>query len=333
MTFTWPLALLGLLLVPLALAGYVLLQRRRMRYAARFTNLDLLANVVERSPGWRRHVPAALLLLALSALLVGLARPQALIAVPKEEATVILTIDVSGSMEAKDVQPTRMAAARAAARTFVDGLPESSRVGLVTFSSEAQLLAPPTANRAAIRNAIESLAPGGGTALGDAIVRSLQSGLAAAREPGQNRAESGEEPGEEDGAPFAVLLLSDGANTLGAIQPLPAAARARRLGVPVYTIALGTPDGIVQVTDENGFTREIPVPPDFRTLEQIAERTGGEAFRAPTEEELRSVYEDIGDQVTQVEEERELTVAFAGAGELLMLVGAALSALWFNRLT
>jgi len=335
MTFTWPLALLGLLLVPLALAGYLLLQRRRMRYAARFTNLDLLANLVERSPGWRRHVPAALLLLALSALLVGLARPQAVIAVPKEEATVVLAIDVSGSMEARDVMPTRMAAAREAARTFVDGLPDSSRVGLVTFSSEAQLLAPPTANRAAIRNAIESLAPGGGTALGDAIVRSLESGLAAAREPGESPEESAPDPGpgDEDGAPFAVLLLSDGANTQGAVEPLPAAARAQRLGVPVYTIALGTPDGIVQVTDENGFTQQIPVPPDFRTLEQIAERTGGEAFTAPTEEELSSVYEDIGRQVTQVEEERELTVAFAGAGALLMLVGAALSALWFNRLT
>lgn len=322
MTFAWPLALLGLLLVPLALGGYVLLQRRRMRYAARFTNLDLLSNVVERSPRWRRHLPPALALGAIAALVVGVARPHATISVPREQGTVVLTLDTSGSMEATDVEPNRLAAAREAARTFVDELPEKFRVGVVSFSSVTQTLATPTRDRAVVHGALDSLRANGGTALGDGIGRSLELGRTAL---------AGVERGNE-GAPLVILLLSDGANTAGFLEPVEAAGRAAEQRVPVYTVALGTASGEVEVPDRAGGARTIAVPPDPETLAQIAETTGGRFFEAPDAEALSAVYDEIGSRVGSESEERELTALFAAAGTLLLLAGATLSAVWFNRI-
>jgi Ca-activated chloride channel homolog len=322
MSFEWPLALLGLALVPLALLGYLLVQRRRMRYAVRFTNLDLLANVVERSPRWRRHLPPALALLALTALLVGLARPHAAIAVPREQATVVLAMDVSGSMEATDVEPNRLEAARSEAQRFLGRLPDELRVGAVSFSSEAQVLASPSDDHAGVAETLDELQPGGGTAIGEAILRSLDLGLA---EGDAAAAERSAEP------PLSILLLSDGANSAG-IEPLEAAQEAQAAGVPVFTIALGTPEGTIEGTDDSGNARTIAVPPDPETLTQVAESTGGRFFDAPSGDDLRSVYEEIGSQVGFETEQQEITFLFAAAGGLLLLLGAGLSALWFNRI-
>jgi Ca-activated chloride channel family protein len=322
MTFVWPLALLGLALVPLAALAYWWVQRRRARFAVRFTNLDLLASVVERSPGWRRHLPPALALLALAALVIGVARPQAAVSVPRREGSVVLTIDVSGSMRATDVAPDRITAARAAAKDFVEDLPDSVRVGLVAFSTSVEMAAAPTTDKQDVLDAIDDLDADGGTALGDAIALSTESARDALPD--------GE---EEDGeaAAAAVLLLSDGANTQGARQPLDAADGAAELGVPVSTVALGTEEGTVEVPAEFGGSRTVSVPPDEETLREVASRTGGQYFEAPTAEQLAAVYEELGSRVGYDEEKRELTAAFAGAGAVLLLVGSALSALWFGR--
>jgi Ca-activated chloride channel homolog len=332
MTFESPTLLWGLLLVPVAIAAYLLAQRRRARYAVRFTNLDLLANVVQRSPGWRRHVPAALYLLALSALLLSLARPQATIPVPREQATVLLVMDVSGSMNATDVRPSRLVAAKEAAKSFLDQLPRSFRVGLVSFAGSAQVLTPPTNDRAPVRAAVDSLRADGGTAMGDAIERALQVGRPAGGDPAGAPAASGSPsptpvpPADEDPAPSVILLLSDGANSTGRTEPLQAAAAAGQAGVPVYTIALGTPTGTL-----NSGGRRVSVPPDEATLQRIAEVTGGRFFSAPSEQDLRAVYQDIGSRIGFVEEEQEVTALFAAAALALLVSGGGLATWWFNR--
>lgn len=324
MSFAWPIALLGLVVVVLAAFAYGLVQRRRRRYVVRFTNLDLLENVVADSPRWRRHVPAALALLALAALVVGMARPQVAVAVAREEATVILAMDSSGSMTATDVAPDRMTAAREAASSFVEGLPKGFRVGVVSFSNEADVVVPPTADRDEALRGLSTLAADNGTALGDAIARSVDLGvtslddqLAAAK---------------ADDTPVVVLVLSDGANTTGDFEPLEAAQKAVDANVPVYTVALGTDAGTVQGPDGYGGMRTIRVPPDPETLSQVAETTGGKFFEAADEDALRSVYDEIGSQVGVDHEQRELTAIFTAAGALLLLLGAALSTLWFGRI-
>lgn len=318
MSFASPFILWGLLLIPVALVAYWLVQRRRIKYAARFTNLDLLANVVDASPGRRRHVPAALALAALAALVVAMARPQTVVAVPRDDATVVLTMDSSASMTATDVPPTRLDAAKGAASSFLDRLPERFRVGLVSFSSTVSVLEEPTDDRDAVRTSLDSLEGDVGTALGDAILASVD--LAP-------------DPEEEAGSKplFAVLLLSDGANSTGS-EPLAILDEAKEAGVPIYTIALGTPEGTVEITNDYGETQTYDVPPDPETLRRVAEETGGRFFEAPTEADLEAVYEEIGSQVSYEDEERELTAAFAAAGAVLLLIGGSLSALWFGRI-
>jgi Ca-activated chloride channel family protein len=347
MSFASPELLLGLLLVPIALIGYLFVQRRRSRYAVRFTNVDLLANLVPRSPGWRRHLPPILYLTAIAALAVGLARPSVVLAVPREEATIMLTMDVSRSMRATDVDPNRLTAAQQAATDFVDRLPEQFRVGLVAFSTEARLVVEPTADRAEIREALASLRADGGTAMGDAIDLALEaSGAVPAATPTPDPSASPEpsatpdasaEPDasalpEADAVPVvAAVVLSDGANSTGTLEPIDAAQRAVDLGVPIYTIALGTEDGVVEVPNMFGISESLPVPPDPETLATIAEMTGGRFFEAPNAEELAAIYESLGSKVGFVEEEQEVTQLFAAAGLLFVLVGGALAAHWFNR--
>jgi Ca-activated chloride channel homolog len=306
-------------LVPLAVFAYIRAQRRRARYAVRFTNLDLLANIVEGSPGWRRHVPAALYLLAVAALAIALARPQAEISFPREQATVVLTSDSSGSMQATDVAPNRLQAAKAAAITFLERVPEKFRVGLISFDDTVDVLSSPTTDRDAVRNEIDGLLAEGGTAMGDAIHRSLQ--LVRAR-----RGERGSER-----TPAAVLLLSDGAATTGR-DPERVARRAKRLGVPVHTVALGTPDGSINLSNRFGAPQQVSVPPDRETLRRVAEISGGRYSEAPTEGELNSVYEQLSSQIGFVTERQEVTAVFAAAGLLLLLAGGTLSLLWFNRI-
>jgi Ca-activated chloride channel family protein len=323
MSFAWPIALAGLVVVGLALIAYLVAQRRRRRYVVRFTNLDLLENVVADSPRWRRHIPATLTLLALTALVVGLARPQVAVAVPREEATVILAMDSSGSMTATDVQPDRMTAAREAASSFVDGLPDGFRVGVVSFSNEADVIVPPTDDRDEAVRGLSALRADNGTALGDAIARSVDLGVTSLD---QQLAAGSEE------TPVVVLVLSDGANTTGDYEPLEAAQKAVDAGVPVYTVALGTDAGTVEGPDGYGGTRTIRVPPDPETLARVAELTGGTFFEAADGDALRSVYDEIGSQVGVEHEQRELTVVFTAAGAALLLLGGALSTLWFGRI-
>ena len=354
MSFASPELLLGLLLVPVALAGYLLVQRRRSRYAVRFTNVDLLANLVPRTPGWRRHLPPVLYLAAIAALAIGLARPSLVLAVPREEATVMLTMDVSRSMRATDVDPNRLVAAQQAATDFVDRLPEQFRVGLVAFSTDARLVVEPTTDRAQVREALASLQADGGTAMGDAIALSLEaSGIeqaqaAASPDPsgapdpsatpdpsptpdGSAAPDASVTPDADQAPVVATVVLSDGANSTGSLEPVEAAQQAADLGVPVYTIALGTEDGVVEVPNLFGVPESMPVPPDPETLATVAEMTGGRFFEAPTAEDLAAIYENLGSKVGFVEEEQEVTQLVAAAGLLFVLVGGALAAHWFNR--
>jgi Ca-activated chloride channel family protein len=345
MTFADPILLAGLLLVPAGIAVYVLVQRRRSRYAVRFTNVALLENLVPKTPAWRRHVPAALYLVAMGALVVALARPSMAVAVPREEATVILTMDVSGSMMATDVSPSRLDAATAAATAFVDGLPAGVKVGLVAFSTAPRVLVSPTTDRAAIRQGIDDLQARGGTALGDAIATSLQAaGLdpstratpntapTPSPDPSSSTAPSPSPSGGTTERPvIATVLLSDGANSTGDLEPLPAAEQAAALGVPIYTIALGTSDGVVTVPDDLGALHTVNVPPDTETLAAIAETTGGRAFEAPTADQLKAIYDNLGSRIGYTTEQREVTQWFAAAALLMVVAGAGLAAHWFNR--
>jgi Ca-activated chloride channel family protein len=302
------------------LAAYVLLDRRRRSQVARFTSPALYPNLVARAPGRLRHVPVAVLLIALAALAVGVARPHATISVPREEATVILAVDVSRSMTATDIHPTRLAAARSAARKFLEQIPDSFRVGVVVFATRAQVTAPPTDDRAVALAAISNAQPGEGTALGEAIDLALKAA----------RSVPGERPDER--VPATILVLSDGAQTQGRVTPVQAARRARAARVPVFTVVLGTNDGIVERRLVGGFTERIRVPPDPRTLRQVAQTSGGEFFTAAGAEELRRVYDDLGSRLGKREKEAEVTVAFAGAGMALFLVAGALSTLILRRL-
>lgn len=353
MTFADPLLLLALLVIPVALLGYLLVQRRRNRYVVRFTNVDLLSNLVPRRPSWRRHVPVALYLAAIGALAIALARPSMVIAVPREEATVILTMDVSGSMQATDVEPDRLTAAKEAATTFVEQLPAGFKVGLVAFSTDARLVLAPTTDRAQLASAIDGLRADGGTALGDAIELSLDAAGIASGTPAAPAdaspsptpdpsaspdagASSSPDPSagtDDQGTPLiATVLLSDGKNSTGATEPLDAADDAAQAGVPVYTIALGTADGTVELQDQFGRLQTVEVPPDPDTLAAVAERTGARFFEAPTAEDLQAIYQGIGSRVGFTNEEQEVTQWFAAGALVLVLAGAGFAAFWFNRI-
>ena len=342
MSLEWPGFLWALALLPAATLAYLLGQRRRTRYAVRFTNLDLLANVVPRSPGWRRHLPPALYLLALTGLLLSLARPQAVTLVPKEQATIMLVMDTSGSMNATDVAPSRLIAAEQAAAMFVDELPSKFRVGVVAFSGTAQTIARPTTDRAAVEDALASLHAEGPTAMGDAIERALEARqppqppgtptTTAAAGPGAQTSPPTTIPDLSKQPPTVILLLSDGSNTQGRTQPLDAARHARQLNVPVFTISLGTDTGMVDVPDEStGQLRRIPVPPDKFTLRRVAEATGGRFFTAPTSKDLKGIYHDLGSRIGFIRQKQEVTVVFAAASLLFLVAGAGLALLWFSR--
>jgi len=349
MTFLAPEMLLGLLLVPIAIGFYLWAQRRRSKYAVRFTNLALLSNLTPKRPSWRRHLPPVLYLGAIAALLIGLARPTMIVPVPREDATVILAMDVSGSMRATDVSPTRLDAARASALTFIEQLPENVRVGIVSFASEPVTLVSPTTDRSQLKEAIASLTARDGTAMGDALMQVLDIAEKiqkddAAETPDASASPDATTAPAASGAPsvptdlpsnqplVAAILLSDGANSVGQTEPLDAAARAKTLGVPIYTIALGTPNGTVSVRDQFGQLQTLDVPPDTETLQQIATTTGGKSFDAPTAEDLKSVYANLQSRIGYTEERQEVTFTLVAAGLLLVVVGAGLSAVWFGRL-
>ncbi|MDQ3502560.1 MAG: VWA domain-containing protein [Actinomycetota bacterium] len=314
MSFLAPQRLWLLLLVVALAVTYVVLQRRKPAYAVRFTELDLLASVVQRSPSWRRHLPAAVLLLALVALTAAFARPEAEVEVPRERATIIVALDTSISMRATDVSPDRIVAAQVAATDFVEGLPDRFNVGLVSFSGSAAVVVPPTQDHEVVTAAVQSLQLGPSTAIGEAVFASL----GAVRSV----------PGEADQAPppARIVLLSDGTNTVGR-TPAVAAEAAQEAGVPISTIAFGTPEGVVVVQGER-----IEVPVDGPSLDRLARSTGGSSFTAESGAELSDVYEDIGSQVGTTTERQEVTAAVTGVGLGLALLAAAGSLLWGSRL-
>lgn len=322
MSFGWPIALVGLLAIPLLLWLYLWNDRRRMASQAEFGNPDLLPNLVTRDPGRLRYLPLVVLLVGLGMMVLGVARPRATVTVPREEATVVLAMDVSRSMKATDVQPTRLDAARVAAKAFLAEVPEKYRVGVVTFATRAAVGVPPTEDRQLVQDALDALAPGEGTAIGDAVVL----GVGLGRRGEEQREEQGEEP-----IPRSILLISDGAQDGGRIEPAAAVEEARSKGVPVYTVLVGTPDGVVEEDLPGGYRRIIRVPPSPETLEQLAAGTGGEFFAALNADELRQVYEDLGSRLGEREELREITDVFSAGAAALLLVGGALSAFLFRR--
>ena len=311
MSFSSPLLLLALLVVPAALIFAVVIDRRRSRYPVSFTNLELLAGLVEQRRSWRRWVPLALLLVALACASTALARPKARLSVPENNGTVVLVVDVSGSMRANDVEPTRLDAAVSAMRTFLDKLPPQFKVGLVSFSSEPEVLSAPTRDRQLVREALGYLMPEAGTAIGDGLqvgVKLVQASLARAgveRKPGQL-------------LPAAIVLMSDGAQNRGFLQPIQAARNSKAAGIKVYTVALGTPGGVVSF----GFglyINSIPVPPDPATMRLIANTTGGTTYSARSAERLSNIYKSLGSSIGRRTEFREVTSWFAAAAAVFLL--------------
>jgi Ca-activated chloride channel family protein len=317
-TFDWPLALLALLLIPLLVGLYLLRERRRTAFAAGFANPALLPNVIDRAPGLRRHLPLILMLLGLTAIVLGVARPHATVNVKREEATIVLAIDVSRSMKADDVEPTRLDAARNAAKAFLGEVPEKYRVGVVSFATRAVVGVVPTEDRSLVEASLDTLAPGEGTAIGDAVALSTRVG-----QPRQ---------ADQDSAPpRSILLISDGSRDGGAVDPQVAARRAKQLKVPVYTVLVGTEDGVIEETLTGGLRQIIRVPPNPDTLRAIAQLSGGEFFTATDAEGLDRVYEELGSRLGTRKESREIGDYFAGGAAAFLLAGGALSALWFRR--
>jgi Ca-activated chloride channel family protein len=310
--FLAPTRLYALLAVLGLVVAYVLLGLLRRRYTVRFTNLPLLESVAPRRPGWRRHVAAALFLLAIAATVLAWARPADEVLVPKERATVVLAIDTSLSMEATDVAPSRLEAAQQAALAFVDELPPRINLGFVSFDGVARVRVTPTTDREPVRRAIETLELGPATAIGEAIFAGLDA-IRTAPVP----------EGEE--IPGRMIVMTDGKTTVGR-PDIDGAEAAAEAGVPVSTIAFGTERGTIVIDGEIQ-----PVPVDHAPLRLIADRTNGQFFSAESLDQLNAVYEDIGSSVGFDTEEREVTDRFVGFGVVLLLLSAAGSLLWSQR--
>ena len=308
MSFQSPWFLLALLAIPLALAALALARRRPDRYVVRFPATATLGAIIPRQGRVRRALPTILLCLALAALALALARPEATVAVPNERASVVLVTDTSGSMNATDVEPSRLSAAKAAGERFLDAVPDRLRVGLVAYAEGTHTILRPTAEHDEVRATLAGLRADGGTATGNALTGALE----ALGERGQ------------DPPPAAIVLLSDGATTDGT-DPLEAARQARAAGVPVSAVALGTPDGSLTLPD--GRTQQVPPDPD--SLRAIAETSGGRFYTAADAGSLEQVYEDLGSQIGTRPEQREITAGVAAAGVLLLF--AALGTAWRRR--
>jgi Ca-activated chloride channel family protein len=302
-SFQTPLALLTLLAIPAGVAAFLLWRRRAGRRAVPFPDLDVIAAAAP-PPRLRRHAPLVLAVLGLAGIGFALARPEVARTVPRDRATIMLAIDISRSMMADDVEPYRLRAAQDAALRFADRVPRQFEVGLVSFSGGASVLLQPSTDRFALKQAIESLVPEGATAIGDAVLASLEA--IRATQPGATTLQSAR-----------ILLLSDGKNTNGASVP-EAAQAARALGVPVYTVALGTPDGFV--VSGGGIT---PVPPDPEALAALAEATGGTAYESRAADSVSKIYERLGTFIGTRRVEDEVTAWPAGIAALLLLLAGA----------
>jgi Ca-activated chloride channel family protein len=317
MKFTSPAWLLMLLVVAALLIGYIFLQLRRKKYVARFSNVALLSSVAPRRPGWRRHLTFALLLAALAVLSVGVAKPTDKVRVPQEQATVMLAIDVSESMQATDVLPSRIEAAKTAAKQFADLLPSRINLGLVKFGGSASVVLPPSIDRDSFKSAVGDLQLEDSTAIGEAVFSSLDSIDTFTKAS----TAKGDKP-----PPRRIVLLSDGSNNMGR-SISDAITAAKTDGVPVSTIAFGTDSGTVTIDGE-----AIPVPADKTALQQLAQQTGGSFHTAASEQELSDVYKDIGSQIGYTTARRDISWRFLLVGLLLAVGAAATSMLWAGRL-
>jgi Ca-activated chloride channel homolog len=330
-SFSSPWLLLALLIVPATLALAVWLDRRRARYAVSFTNLEVLASVAQARRPWRRWLPLALFLLALAAASTALARPKAPVSVPASRATVVLLVDVSGSMRAADVKPTRLGAAQSAMGTFADRVPKGVKIGLVSFSTGPDLLVIPTTDRTILHEGIDLLAPEAGTAIGDGLGLAVQT----------VKTSVGDAPRSKDGKiPGAIVLLSDGAQTRGELTPLQGAALARNAGIRVFTVALGTNNGTLDPGafgfglggGGQGFSRRFPVRPDPVTLAAVARETDGKTFRAQSASKVEQIYKQLGGSIAHKAAKREVSSWFAGAAAMLLLLSLGTARLTGERL-
>lgn len=341
MVFLWSQLLVLLLTIPVLVLLYVLAQRRRKKYAVRYASLSLVKDAMGRGPGLRRHIPPLLFLFAITAMIVALARPIAVVTLPTQEGTVILVFDVSGSMAADDLKPNRMEAAKTAARTFVDHQNAAVRIGVVSFSDNAFVVQSPTIDRDAVNAAINRLSPQRGTAVGRGILTALD----AVTEEGDAELSAGGRPTPSffgptptptptpkplpKGvyAPAIIILLSDGESNIGP-SPTDVLDGAINQGIRIYTVGVGSPEGTILRIQGRAIRTRL----DEAILKKIAEKTDGEYFNAANETDLRSIYEKLGTHLTLRTEKTEITAVFTALGAFLSLVAGFLSLWWFNRL-
>ena len=341
MSFIWPQALFALIAIPVLIAVYVWMQRRRARYAVRFASVGLVRQAIGKGPGIRRHIPAAIYLLALTGMIVALARPQAPVQVPHNTGTVMLVIDVSGSMQATDVKPNRMEATKSAAQLFVERQPRGVKIGVVSFSDFGALVQAPTRDKELVQKAIDRLKPQRGTNIGGGLqtaIDALYEGSDAPQPaPAPARPGTATRPGatpqptttERDGKapPASIVLVSDGESNVGP-PPLEVAQQAVKAGVKIYTIGIGTREGVnLNIQGRRVFTRL-----DEDSLRGMADLSGGRYLSAQNESELRSVYDELAREREFEKEKTEVTFGFTAGALILSLIGGVLSLLWFNRL-
>ena len=328
-----------LVLIPLIVVWYVRMQRRRRQWASRYGSLGVVQGSTGRGLGWRRHVPLIFFLLGLLLLIVGVARPQTVVSLPKVYGTVILAFDVSGSMAADDMKPTRLDAAKAAAQAFVEKQPSTVQIGVVSFSENGFSVQPPTNDQGQVLAAINRLSPARGTSLASGISMALNTIATANAEP-QTNYYTNRSPGqaptptptptpvpEGTYAPAAIVLLSDGENNVNP-DPLKAAQTAKDRGVRIYTIGVGSPSG--SILHVEGFTVRSRL--DEATLQQIAKLTDGAYYNAQNEQDLHNIYDNLDAQMIVKPEKTEVTALFAGAGLLMLLLGGVFSLVWLGRL-
>jgi Ca-activated chloride channel family protein len=333
MSFQWPLALLLLIIVPCLAALYVLMQRQRRKYALRYASVSLVAQAVGRGPGIKRHIPPVLYLTALTVMIFALARPQATIPVPSNTGTIILSLDVSGSMLAEDVKPNRMDATKKAVRDFIEEQPKGVKIGLVSFSDGASLLAPPSTDRKTILQAVSRLRPLRGTNMGAGLQIALEAilfdgdappvpqGLPRGAAPTPTPEPASKTP------PASIVLVSDGQSNVGP-NVLQVADIAVNQKIKVYTIGIGTPQG-ADVTVQGRTTR---TQLDEEALRNVADKTGGRYFNAQDNEDLKQIYDELARERRFEDQDEEITFLLTGVALVISVIAGGLGLVWFNRL-